>query len=163
MQSSLLGACVLETDRPDTAGCDQVPICLASGENTWKSLLPRAGRCRSCSVSSCDAGAHPASSAEDGSQMPPCDPNLKRPKRLGDRLCPSVSRAGGLVQTLECPTIGMDRIADTDPASATPVRPIANLPMSCAGRCAGSVPSKMKGHTDGTQSRVRCARPAIAL
>src|SRR5882757_5559600 len=99
MQSSLLGACVLETDRPDTAGCDQVPTCLASGENTWKSLLPRAGRCRPCSVSSCDAGAHPASSAEDGSQKPPCDPNLTRPKRLGDHRCSSVRRANGLVQT----------------------------------------------------------------
>src|SRR5580692_5752002 len=99
MQSSLLGTCVLETDRPDTAGCDQVPTCLASGENTWKSLLPRAGRCRPCSVNSCDAGAHPASSAEYGSQMPPCDPNLTRPKRLGDHHCSSVRRANGLVQT----------------------------------------------------------------
>src|ERR1700681_4795388 len=99
MQSSLLGACVLETDRPDTAGYDQVPTCLASGENTWKSLLPRAGRCRPYSVSSCDAGAHPASSAEDGSQKPPCDPNLTRPKRLGDHRCRSVRRDSGLVQT----------------------------------------------------------------
>src|SRR5580698_6920451 len=102
MQSSLLGTCVLETDRPDTAGCDQVPTCLASGENTWKSLLPRAGRCRPCSVNSCDAGAHPASSAEYGSQMPPCDPNLTRPKRLGDHHCSSVRRANGLVQTRQC-------------------------------------------------------------
>src|ERR1035438_1001736 len=99
MQSFLPGACVLETDRPDTAGYDQVPTCPASGESTWKTLLSRADRCRSCSVSSCDAGAHPASSAEDGSQKPPCDPNLKRPKRLGDHRCCSVRRAGGLVQT----------------------------------------------------------------
>src|SRR5260370_33500028 len=99
MQSSLLGACVLETDRPDTAGYDQVPTCLASGENTWKSLLPRAGRCRTCSVSSCDAGAHPASSAEDESQKPPCDPNLTRPIRLRDHRCRSVRRDIGLVQT----------------------------------------------------------------
>src|ERR1035437_5644636 len=99
MQPSLLGACVLETDRPDTAGYDQVPTCLASGENTWKTLLPRACRCRSCSVSSYDAGVHPASSAEDGSQKPPCDPNLTRPKRLGDHRCRSVRRASGLVQT----------------------------------------------------------------
>jgi len=98
MQSCLLGACVLKTDRPDTAGYDQVPACLASGENTWKSLLPRAGRYRPCSVSSCDAGARPASSAEDGSQKPPCDPNLTRPKRLGDHRCSSVRRASGLVQ-----------------------------------------------------------------
>src|SRR6202021_329704 len=99
MQSFLLGACVLETDRLDTAGYDQVPTCLGSGENTWKTLLPRAGRCRRCSVSSCDAGAHPASSAEDGSQKPPCDPNLTRPKRLRDHHCSSVRRANGLVQT----------------------------------------------------------------
>src|SRR5450759_5959714 len=99
MQSFLPEACALETDRPDTAGYDQVPTVLASGENTWKNLLPRAGRSRPCSVSSCDAGAHPASSAEDGSQKPPCDPNLKRPKRLGDDQCRSVRRAGGLVQT----------------------------------------------------------------
>src|ERR1035437_5574201 len=103
MQPSLLGACVLETDRPDTAGYDQVPTCLASGENTWKTLLPRACRCRSCSVSSYDAGVHPASSAEDGSQKPPCDPNLTRPKRLGDHRCRSVRRASGLVQTPQCP------------------------------------------------------------
>src|ERR1700722_7949958 len=102
MQSSLLGTCVLETDRLDTAGCDQVPTCLASGENTWKSLLPRADRCRPCSVNSCDAGAHPASSAEYGSQMPPCDPNLKPPERLRDHHCRSVRRAGGLVQTRFC-------------------------------------------------------------
>src|SRR5258707_12811513 len=104
MQSSLPGACVLETDRPDTAGYDQVPTCLASGENTWKSLLPRAGSCRPCSVSSCDAGAHPASSAEDGSQKPPCDPNLTRPKRLGDHRCGSVRRASGLVVCRACST-----------------------------------------------------------
>src|ERR1700689_4100589 len=99
MLSSLLETCVPETDRPDTAGYDQVPTCLASGENIWKSLLPRAGRSRPCSVSSCDAGAHPASSAEDGSQKPPCDPNLKPSKRLGEHHCCSVRRASGLVQT----------------------------------------------------------------
>src|ERR1035441_2535666 len=112
MQSSLPGACVLETDRPDTAGYGQAPTCLASGESTWKSLLPRACRCRSCSVSSCDAGAHPASSAEDGSQKPPCDPNLTRPKSLGDHRCRSVRRASGLVQTRETvppPPIALDQ------------------------------------------------------
>src|ERR1035437_8816671 len=103
MQSSLLGACVLETDRPDTAGYDWGPTCLASGESTWKSLLPRAGRCRPCSVSSCDAGAHPASSVEDGSQKPPCDPNLTRPTMPGDALRRSVRRASGLVQTPQGP------------------------------------------------------------
>src|SRR3981081_2434945 len=105
MQSSLPGACVLETDRPDTAGYDQVPTCLASGENTWKSLLPRAGRCRPCSVSSCDAGVHPASSAEDGSQKPPCDPNLTPLLRLGDAhaaasAAPAASLCAGHVQQL---------------------------------------------------------------
>jgi hypothetical protein len=40
--------------------------------------------------------------------MPPCDPNLKRPKRLGDRLCPSVSRAGGLVQTPQANPISLE-------------------------------------------------------
>src|ERR1035437_6776011 len=103
MQSSLLGACVLETDRPDTAGYDWGPTCLASGESTWKSLLPRAGRCRPCSVSSCDAGAHPASSVEDGSQKPPCDPSLTRPTMPGDALRRSVRRASGLVQTPQGP------------------------------------------------------------
>src|ERR1700722_12543932 len=119
MQSCLLGACVLETDRPDTAGCDQVPTWLASDENTWKSPLPRAGRCRPCSVSSCDAGVHPASSAEDGSQKPPCDPHLTRPKTLGDHRCRSIRRANGLVQTRivtatdpECRSWGFSRHAD---------------------------------------------------
>jgi hypothetical protein len=50
-------------------------------------------------VSSCDAGARPASSAEDGSQKPPCDPKLKWPERLGDHCCRSIRRAAGLVQT----------------------------------------------------------------
>ena len=68
--------------------------------NLWKSLRSRASRSRSCSVSSCDAGAHPASSAEDGSQKPPCDPNLKRSKRLRHNHCRSVRRGAGLVQTL---------------------------------------------------------------
>src|SRR5450756_1751057 len=99
MQPSLPGACVRETDRPDTAGYDPVPTCLANGESTWKTLPPRACRCRSCSVSSYDAGAHPASSAEDWSQKPPCDQNLTRPKRLGYHRCSSVRRASGLVQT----------------------------------------------------------------
>jgi hypothetical protein len=54
-------------------------------------------------VSSCDAGAHPASSAEDGSQKPPCDPSLTRPKRLGKHRCSSVRRASGLVQTSKAP------------------------------------------------------------
>src|ERR1700691_4688103 len=110
MLSSLLEACVLETDRPDTVGYDQVPTGLASGENTWKTLLPRAGRYRSCSVSSCDAGAHPASSAEDGSQKPPCDPNLKPPKGLRDHHCSSVRRASGLVQTPQCPLFLPDSV-----------------------------------------------------
>src|ERR1019366_2252607 len=102
MQSSLLGACVLETDRPDTAEYDQVPTALASGGNTWKSPLPRAGRCRPCSASSCDAGAHPASSAEDGSQKPPCDPRLTPPTMFGESPCRSIRRVGGLVQTPLC-------------------------------------------------------------
>src|SRR5664280_2939176 len=108
MQSSLLGACVLETDRPDTAGYGQAPTCLASGESTWKSLLRRACRYRPCSVSSCDAGVHPASSAEDGSQKPPCDPSLTWPKRLGEDLCRSVRRASGLVQTPQAPGVRSD-------------------------------------------------------
>ena len=56
-------------------------------------------------MSSCDAGAHPASSAEDGSQKPPCDPNLKPPKGLRDHHCSSVRRASGLVQTPQCSLI----------------------------------------------------------
>src|SRR5260370_24785634 len=101
MQSFLPEACALETDMPDTAGYDPVPTSLVSGESILKTPPPRACRRKLCSVSSCDAGAHPASSAEDGSQKPPCDPSLTSTTMPGDALrrsVPSVRRASGLVQ-----------------------------------------------------------------
>src|ERR1019366_7989261 len=98
-QSSLPGACVLETNRPDTAGYDQAPTCPASGESILKTPPPRACRWKLCSVSSCDAGVHPASSAEDGSQKPHCNPSLTPPTMPGGTLRRSVRRASGLVQT----------------------------------------------------------------
>ena len=69
-------ACDHQTDELDTAGYGLAPNDPVNDGNASKSPLSHGYRTARCSESSCDAGARPASSAEDGSQKPPCDPSL---------------------------------------------------------------------------------------
>jgi hypothetical protein len=69
------------------------------GGNTWRTPPPRAWRNERCAKSSCGAGAHPASSGEDGSQGNLLVTHTLFAVNAGTCHNCSIRRASGFVQT----------------------------------------------------------------